>query len=562
MKKIFQIIIFCTAISSGIMSCKKADVVVRSPKNELGDIYATTDGLGSNRLFEPRYSTNMDTVYFDMPYFYPVNSDNAVDLKKIIIRSTVPADATVTPSLGAVMDVTQPFTLNIISGTGDKRSIVVVSKKVGDVSLIKAKIQYTADNTTQETEAIMKNNNEVLFYVLPGTNVSNATLTLEINSHSTSSIPSGSSINLSQNVPLTITGIDGSKKTYTLKATEPTTLAYGVGINRRLWTKTAADIGFNNNNESSIAISGDYLLLVTRTNPSRYRVFNRFTGAYVQDLPIPFTGLSMEIASDATGNLLGAAYAAKTTGKFLVYKWKSPTDPTPIKLIDWTNNNPTAITGDGGVGRRINIYGDLNTNAVIMAPAGQSTIIYKWTVANGLLVSNTPEVVNYKSLVGASTTFMGFNVNAQPVSAAANTNYFVNYQFEIGLVNGVTNERIIGFSNEPAVFGIFHFPMDYIEFNNAKYLGVVKFVTTFNYNRIKMGLFDVTETSKLSLASTDPRYPSFNVYNSEDFVGATINSNGTADICMTLSPDKERLQVYMLLTNGGIMAHEFTKYAP
>lgn len=558
MKKYSSIFIFTLIASLLLNACKKADEVVRNTSNELGDIYATLEGMGSSRLFEPRYSTNGDTIYFDIPYFYPVNSDNPVDLSKIIIRSTVPADAKVSPSLGTIMDVSKPFRLEIASGSGETRSFVVVSKKVGDVSITEAKINYTAGGVAQEVQAVIQEK-DILFYMLPGTDVSDVSLSLEINKHSTSSIAQGASINLSQDQPLTITGVDGSTKTYTLKATEPIKLNYGVGINRRLWTKNGADLGFTTNNETSIAISGDYLVLVTRTNPAKYRLYNRFTGAYVKDLALPFSALSMQVAHDANGILLGATYAGKN-GKFLVYKWTNGVDAAPEKLIDWTNNNPAGITLDGGVGRRLNIYGDLSTNAVIMSPAGQSTIIYKWRIANGQLVNNTPEVIDYKSLVGGAASKMGYQADAQPISAASNTNFFINYQFEIGLVNGITHERITGFANELSVFGVFHFATDYIEFNNAKYLAVQK-LTNWNFNNAILGLFDVTETSKISLSSADPRYSTFNIYNSEGLTAAG-NASGTGDICFSLSPDKERLQVYMLLTNGGIMAHEFTKYAP
>lgn len=361
-------------------------------------------------------------------------------------------------------------------------------------------------------------------------------------------------------MPLTIKGIDGLQKTYILKAAEPVKLEYGVGINRRLWTKTAAELGFTANMETSIAVSGDYLISVVRTNPAVYRVFNRHTGVFVKNMTLPFSALSMQVVNDSEGNLLGSTYAGKN-GKFLVYKW-SNIDATPVKLIDWTNNNPTGITGDGGVGRRLNIYGNVNTNAVLMTTGGQSSVIYKWRIQNGALVSNTPEVITYKSVAGGAASFMGYNADAQPTSADANTNYFINYQFEIGLVNGVSHERTIGFANEAAVFGLFHFATDYIEFNNAKYLAIQKLVKTYSYNNAVLGLFDVTENSKINLSASDPRYPTFNIYNSEEFLGATTNTNGTGDVCIGLSADKERMQVYMLLTNGGILAHEFTKYAP
>ena len=542
-----------------LSACKKVEKAERNTSNDLADIYGTLEGMRSTRLFEPRYSANKDTIYFDIPYYYPVDSDFEVDISRVILRSTVPSDAVVTPALGKIQDLSKPFVMNITSGSGASRSYVVVAKKIGDLSVANAKVEIPGASGPQVIDAVIKGT-DIFFYILPGTDVSSAKLNLTINPHSSSSIASDATINLSQQVPLTITGVDGSKKTYKLIATEPVKLTYGVGINRRLWTKTAAELGFTANMETSLAVTGDYLVTVVRTNPAAYRVYNRHTGAYIKNMALPFSALAFQVVNDAGGNLIGSTYAAKN-GKFLLYKWSS-IDAVPVKLIDWTNNNPTGITLDAGVGRRINIYGDVEKDAVIMSTAGQSAVIYKWRIVGGALVSNTPEVITYKSVTGGAASLMGFNSDAQPISTAANTNFFISYQFETGLVNGVTHERTIGFANETSVLGIFHFATDYIEFNGAKYLAMKKFVKTYNYNNAVLSLFDVTESSKISLSATDPRYSTFNIYNSEDFLGATANLNGTGDVTIALSADKERMQVYMLLTNGGIMAHEFTKYTP
>jgi hypothetical protein len=559
MKQIFSIIIVFVVAGSLFSACKKADPILRNTSHQLSDIYATVEGKGGERMFDARYSALKDTVYFDIPYFYPVDSDNEVDLTKLILRATIPADAVMSPALGSVMDLSRPVNAAITSGSGEQTSFVIVARKVGDVALRKATISFTSGGVPQSLEGIV-NENEVIFYVVPGTDVSKARLTLEINKHSHSSVPTGSEIDLRQNVPLTITGIDGSTRSYTLVAREPRRLEYGVGINRRLWIKTAADLGFAANMEVGLAVSGNHLVMVTRTNPAKYTVLDRTTGEKVGQMTLPFTGLSFQVVNDSVGNLLGASWAPKNS-KLLLYKWKNALDPAPVKLVEWTNNNPAAVSLDGGVGRRVNIFGDLDKDAVIMATVGQSKYIYKWVVRGGVVQSQTPTVVEYKSVTGGAASFMGYYAEAQPISAADNADYFINYQFEIALVNGASNERVNAVSNEPSAYGIFHMPTDYARFNNANYLAIVKYMDTYDLNKVRMSLLDVTNPSNLSIPATDPRFTSLNVFNSELLTGTT-NANGTADICIAFSPDKERMQVYMLLTNGGIMAHEFTKYAP
>ncbi|WP_379089707.1 DUF5018 domain-containing protein [Pedobacter sp. UC225_65] len=116
MKKLSFIVVIALSVLM-LNSCKKAEPIVRNESTELADIYGTLEGQGGSRLFEARISANKDTIYFDIPYYYPANSDNEVNLSKIILRSVVPSDAIVSPALGTVQDVSKPFKLTITSGT-------------------------------------------------------------------------------------------------------------------------------------------------------------------------------------------------------------------------------------------------------------------------------------------------------------------------------------------------------------------------------------------------------------------------------------------------------------
>lgn len=556
MKIINSLIVLLFGAVAMFSSCQKADNIVPKQQSALSDIYATTDGKGGERLFDAIYSVNKDTIYFNIPYYYPVDSDKESDLTKMILRATIPTDAKVTPALGTLMDLTKPFTLTITAGNGEVTKYVIVSKKVGDVSLASAKIKYMEAGVQQVLDGVIQPNNDVIFYVLPGISVSDVTFSYVINKHSTGSITNESVINLTQNLPFTVKGVDGSTRLYTLKAMEPVKLDYGVGINRKLWSKTGAELSFTGNNETSIAVSGDHIVLVRRTNPSKFSVYNRFTGAYLQEMYNPYgSQLSFQIAEDSSGNLATSSWAPKNA-KFILYKYQNALDANPVKIIDWTNNNPAAITADGGVGRRVNISGDVNKNATIMATAGQSAVIYKWQIKNGVLVNNTPAVITYTTMATGATN-MGFYAEAQPVSADDNANYFLNYQFEVALVNGVTHARISALSlGLPVVFTM---PIAYTRFNNANYLAIVKYLDSYDLNKVKMSLFDVTKSNDISMLPSNPAYSSFNVFNSDYYTG-TINGNGTADICIGFSNNKERMQVYTMLTNGGIWAHEFTNY--
>lgn len=535
-------------------ACKKADPVLRRGDSRIADFYVTIAGLTDQKLATGRYSASGDTIYLDVPYYYPLNSDNEVSLSKLLLKASIPTDAIITPSLEKETDLTNPLDITVTAGDGTVSKYVLVAKKVGDFSITVARINFTADGASQEIEGVVQDN-KVLFYVLPGTDVSDVTFSYEINKRSTGSPASGSDIDLSQLRPFTITGVDGQTKTYQLIATEPVKLDYGAGIHRKLFTKTAGELGFTTDGETSLAISGDYLVISTNGTPSRYRVFNRFTGAYVKDMPVPFSGMSMQLVNDDAGHILATSYTG-VGSTFYVYRYNSVDDVNPVKLIEWQNTTPTTdASWIGAVGRAVNIYGNLDQNAVITATGAYTNIFQRWVVQNGALVSNTPTQVVY-----TGTDNMGVWAEVQPVSTNATGEYFVSYQSEVALVNGVSNAR-----SNALTFGwpvVYTRPVAYGRFNKANYLAVVKYVNTYDLNQVQMAVYDVTQSSRLSMSPSDPDYSSFNIYNSDVFTTSGGAGGTTGDIGIGFSDGGERMQVYMLLTNGGIMAREFTNYAP
>lgn len=543
--------VFAVAFTTFI-SCQTPDEIIRNDKKDLARIWAALPGE-KDQVIDPRFSTNGDTVYFDIPYFYPETSDNEVDLSTLVLRANIPTDARISPALGMKMDLTKPVEIKITAGTGEIRSYIAVARKVSDKSVKNIKIAYGEGDAVQETEGILKDNGDILFYVVPGTDVTKATLSFEINPHATSSIQSGTVLDMTNARPLTITGNDGVTKVYNLKKTDPETLDYGIGLTRKLWVKTAQQLGFTDYSETGLAVSGDYLVVVSSGWPSRYRLFNRLNGTYIRDIPLP-AGVgnnASQVVNDSTGHLLAASYAGPGED-FYLYRYQSAVDATPEKLVEWT----TPATATGGIGRRVNLYGDLNGNAVIQVTESITNKIYKWRIQGGKLASNEPEILIYPAVEN-----WGYQAEAQPVSASENPDYFLNYSSDFLLVNGTTQQKIVGFASG-AIGTYFHAPTEYFRFNNANYVAAVDFADWWELNRASIALFDVTDRGRISLPPSNAGFSNFKVFSSEVLRGSgTYNGNGTADVCVKMiSPDK--IQVYMLLTNSGIMAYELTRYAP
>src|SRR5690606_41527178 len=66
----------------GIMltfSCQKVEYRDRHEGNEISDVYATYENRGRDRLFEGRIVG--DTIFIDIDFYHPIDSDNEVDLR-------------------------------------------------------------------------------------------------------------------------------------------------------------------------------------------------------------------------------------------------------------------------------------------------------------------------------------------------------------------------------------------------------------------------------------------------------------------------------------------------
>src|SRR5690606_2620310 len=97
------------------------------------DFYATIDGRASQRLFDARIVD--DNIYIDVDYYYPITSDNEVDLTKMLLRASIPTDAKVSPNLNGFIDLSTPKQITVTSGTGEVQTYTVQAIKQGNTDI-------------------------------------------------------------------------------------------------------------------------------------------------------------------------------------------------------------------------------------------------------------------------------------------------------------------------------------------------------------------------------------------------------------------------------------------
>lgn len=553
MKKIFYVFALAIiGVSTSLVSCQKPNYVEPNQEAFISDFYASMDGFGTNRLFESRFSN--DTIYVDVNYHYPLDSDFEVDLSKLMLKASLPKDSYITPSLDGFTDLTSPKAIKVIAGDGTEKQYIIKANKQGDANLVKANISFRNNQGEESIVEGIINNNRVTFFVMPGENLSATKFTYTINKHAEGTIANDATINLNNTtIPFTVKAPGNKINNYVLEVKEPIKLASGVGISKRLFKKLGADFSFSNNNNTGMAVSGDYLILTERSNPSNLRAYNRFTGAFVKNLVNPIVGsMIFQVANDNEGHIMTTTYTA-VNGTFQVYRYQNADDTNPVRILSYVHNNVGSLTGDRALGRKVRVIGDLNATAVIVAPIASTNSFYRWKVLNGVVVSTTPELVQMNSV----PTSLGLQNMIQPLSVSSPSAYFASFQGGLRYMSE-TNNVLNTFDVEGAGYiG----SINYFEFNNAKFLAATHLsLVGTTYDSGKLVVYDVTNPLNYVLTSTSSNFKDLRIYSSEAFVSAT-NGNATSDIVFGKSNDGETMQVYLLLTNGGILAHEFTKYA-
>lgn len=560
MKKTYQKSIFFLVFLGMMLtfSCQKVEHRDRYEENEISDIYATYEGRGRDRLFESRIVG--DTIFIDIDYYHPIDSDNEVDLSQILIRATVPSDSEVSPSLSAFWDLSNPRELTVTSGSGVSKTYIVKANKQGNTDVSRAVLTYEdAAGLLQEVDAIILDD-KINFSLVPGTVMQNAKLTYLINRHSSGSIANDGSVDLSSPVPFVVSSVGNARRTYTLQVIEATKLARGIrpGSAKVMFAKRLkADLGINADNVTGgIAVSGKYVVLNTRNENSIY--LDAITGQKMGEVNLGSIRGDLSnfySTSDDAGNILVSNLSGGNTA-FKIWRVSSVTS-TPEEFISWD-------AGSSTYGRRISVIGDIDSDAIITAPmfgAAALSTIARWQVAGGNLISQTPDIV---TVSGYSWSWNNGDA-IYTSSTNVNSDYFlIGYGSTAGnklaRINGTTNEVMTMLDGLDANF--ISNAVDYIEFNNAK-LVAYNHVNGFSWGSADQVYLIDTEGGFSGNPSLSPSTtPGLvwaapkNIYGSAAAQGA-VNENATGDVIMSVSENGYYLYLYFMFTNGYVVGVQF-----
>uniref|UniRef100_UPI003217AC93 DUF5018 domain-containing protein n=1 Tax=uncultured Draconibacterium sp. TaxID=1573823 RepID=UPI003217AC93 len=538
-----------------LSSCQKPEDLIPSVSRKgINSIKATFEDK-TGEFFGYISGEDSSRIIIEIPYFFPETSNNQVtadQLKNMRVSANIDDNVIIEPAL-LYMDLTQENIITVTDQIKQKKQYVVTGEikksdkaEISGFSLPSLQLEGVVNEATRTISLVSTETLEP------------ALAEVTISAHATiSPDPRTTKLDYNQDVVLTVTAHDGeTSNVYTVKKEVPGKLPYGIraGSAKQLFAKKLnADLGITVEHlTGGIAATGKYVVLNTRNENSIY--IDAKTGEKVGTIDLgaakgPLTNFYN--TADDNGNIL-ICNLAPNAGSFKMWKVTSVTS-TPELMIEW----------DGGVaiGRKFSVQGSIDEDAIITAPilaAGQQ--IARWTVTNGILSSQTPEIIPMTGLP------KGWSTNADVVYTSGtdtHSDYFVTSYSDnqFTWVNGKTNA--VKHLLDQISTNYIPNAVDCIKFNNAQYT-TLNWLNSFSWGSADaVWLLDVTSDAGFNGNLETKTCPAViwecerNVYGGKSLSPSVINANGTGDVALTVSEDGYYMYLYFMFTNGYVVGYQF-----
>lgn len=548
MKKITATLAILTAFLIFLNGCQQVEdltpSVARYGINSLSASFYGDESSENSFSSEIDYDNGIITVVF--PYNYPRTSQNVLTmdaLKNVRIEANLDDNVTVSPSL-LYMDLTQENFITVTDQTKSKKEYKVVAEirksaeaRITDFSLNTVGISGIID---EENKTISLISIEPIGEVPAEVSISHgATISPD---------PRTTPLNYDQEVTLTVTAQNGvNKVVYTVRKDVPNKVERGMrnGSAKILWSKKLqSDLGITTlHNTTSLAVTKDYVVVNTRNEPGM--LLDRKTGAKVGTMPNMGSiqgGLTNFFATADDGDNILISNLAPNAGTYKVWRFKG-VNASPELYIDWTSSP--------SLGRKLSIKGSLDGDAIITAALmGDAMSFARWQVKDGVLLSQTPQIVAINGLGGAWWNNADV-VASDPSDPTAD--YFVSYYAmprKFAWVDGKTN-NVKAFGPEISGNWIQN-AADYTHFNGNSY-AVNMSINSFTWGSDdKVYLHDASATTTF----TEPIWETpIGTYGGKDNGGT--NTNGTGDAILKVSSDGYYMYLYFMFTNGCVVCVQY-----
>lgn len=532
MKK-YRFLLSLVPLLISIISCQKPETFALSEDLSLSNIRATLPGTSDN------FGTDSDAPHDEeitivIPYYWPEDSFNRTSLDRVVVSGSLPNGTVVSPKLG-LMDLSSPITLTLTAANGaTRRHTLKAEIRKSNKALITA---FKLSN------GIIGRLNEVERKIYLGSleDIGLANAEVGISPHASISPDPSQQIDYTNAKQFTVVAHDGTQVIYTVERGIPEKADQGFTSAKLLWEKSLPGLDhYGTHLQVGVAYSNGHLVIPRSDewNDNIIPYYNANDGSYMGNLNKTGVGSRIfQVANDTRGKLLGCNLSFVYGRTFEIYKWDNVT-AAPSKIITWNpENNGIAFDGqpwEVTIGRKLSVQGDLDGDAVIYATAGMKKKVLRWKIRNGVLTSQTPEILDL------AVNNWDVLVHAEPIGASASDDYIVvgNGNYRPTLVNNSqiksTFSQDMRF-NTPAAKAF--------SFNNTTYIALAD-------------IDDPRMSGRLQIFELGSTFPVARVFDSKQFTGES-NGNATASIAVSSpSQDGFTMTVYLLLTNNVLAAYE------
>ena len=336
-----------------------------------------TSGTYQDKLAAQLSTTSSETTDYviPIPYYYPEESDYvpSEDMKNMKVTAKLENNCFLSPGLG-VLDLTKKNEFTYTNPYGEQKKITISGQLT---HLNKCAIKSFMAEPGDLTGVIDEESKTIS--LVTAADLSEMTADVVLDPHATISPDPSVPHNFNDGFEFTVTADNGvDKSTYKVMKQIPQKMdnGYRAGSEKELFVNDMTTLGVKDPNaiHPTLACVGNFVVL-NLGDGSAPQYFRKATGSKVGTIALGEAKATGAITSDNAGNMLICNYA--DNGQTLnIYKTNDVTK-APTKLISYTNGLGV------GIGARLHVQGDLNSNAVITATPYSCNNAIRWIVKDG-----------------------------------------------------------------------------------------------------------------------------------------------------------------------------------
>lgn len=336
-----------------------------------------TSGTYQDKLAAQLSTTSSETTDYviPIPYYYPEESDYvpSEDMKAMKVTAKLENNCFLSPGLG-VLDLTKKNEFTYTNPYGEQKKITISGQLT---HLNKCAIKSFMAEPGDLSGVIDEDSKTISLVTMD--DLSKMTADVVLDPHATISPDPSVPHDFNDGFEFTVTADNGvDKSTYKVMKQIPQKMdnGYRAGSEKELFVNDMTTLGVKDPNaiHPTLACVGNFVVL-NLGDGSAPQYFRKATGSKVGTIALGEAKATGAITSDNAGNMLICNYA--DNGQTLnIYKTNDVTK-APTKLISYTNGLGV------GIGARLHVQGDLNSNAVITATPYSCNNAIRWIVKDG-----------------------------------------------------------------------------------------------------------------------------------------------------------------------------------